>query len=408
VNAAVSGLVVQTVLMRSVLVSLPSGAGVVRAEHGLLVTDDVGDGGGTYLRDSDPFHPEQSWVSETQSIVGALLPPGATSAEVVGDRGERVVAMVGGGAYAAVLDQPNDGREPVVCCRDEAGRPVRRPWAADYPSRRVDDAEEACPACGATDWDVYSPFEEWRGGRGSKVDGTHVASPVVSCRVCGHEEPEGGIMRFSSPDDEDEAARAERVARWRAEQRVQRWYENKLTLRAVAFPMYAAEGWPAQIRGSGSQGDVLTELTIAHFESEDADLLDSKPRIEVITSIDPHDRDEIAIARRRLEQWVNDEIDLPHSPELSDAAITLWFSAVDRLRRAAALGATNSETQIRIDGSPASFVTLTTPSGRWVAVRRHDDLTVAIAARDLDPSTVTIEPIPDPAARLLGPEPQQP
>jgi len=136
--------------------------------------------------------------------------------------------------------------------------------------------------------------------------------------------------------------------------------------------------------------------------------LDSKPRIEVITSTDPHDRDEIAIARRRLEQWVNDEIDHPHSPELSDAAITLWFRAVDRLRRAAALGATNSETQITIDGSPASFVTLTTPSGRWVAVRRHDDLTVAIAARDLNPSTVTIDPIPDPAARLLGPEPQQP
>ncbi len=91
----------------------------------------------------------------------------------------------------------------------------------------------------------------------------------------------------------------------------------------MTFPVYAAEGWPAQIRGSGSQGDALTELTIAHFESEDADLLDSKPRIEDITSTDPHDRDEIAITRRRLEQWVNHEIDRPHSPELSDAAITL-------------------------------------------------------------------------------------
>ncbi|MEO9120621.1 MAG: hypothetical protein ABI355_16195 [Solirubrobacteraceae bacterium] len=329
-------------------------------------------------------------------------------AEVVGNRGERVLAMIGAGAYAAVLDQPNDGREPVVCCRDEAGRPVRRPWAADYPSRRVVDAQEACPACGATDWDEYRPFEERRGGRGSKVDGTHVAGPVVSCRVCGHEEPEGGIMRLSSPDDEDEAAQAERVARWRDEQRVQRWYEGKLTLRAVTFPVYAVEGWAAQIRGSGSQGGELTELTIAHFESENADLLDSQPRMEVITSTDPHDRDEIAIARRRLEHWVNEATDHPLSPELSDAAITLWFCAADRRRRAAALGATRSETQITIDGSPASFVTLTTPGGRWVAVRRHDDLTVAIAAHDVNPSTVTIEPIPDPAARLLGPEPPQP
>ena len=291
--------------------------------------------------------------------------------------------------------------------RDDAGGPVRRPWAADYPHHRVDDAEEPCPACGATDWDEYFPFEEWRGERGSKVDGTHVASPVVSCRVCGHEEREGGIHRYSSPDDEDDAARAERVARWRAEQRVQRWFANKLTLRAVTFPVYAAEGWPAQIQGSSSQGDVLTELTIAQFENRDVDLLDSKPRLEVITSTDPHHRDEMAVARRSLEHWVHDEIDHPHSPELSDAAITLWFRAVDRLRRAAALGATRSETQIRIDGSPASFMTLTTRSGRWVAVRRHDDLTVTIAARDLDPSTLVIEPIPDPAARLLGPEPQQ-
>jgi hypothetical protein len=73
----------------------------------------------------------------------------------------------------------------------------------------VDDAEEQCPVCGATDWDEYTPFEEWRGGRGSKVDGTHVASPVVSCRVGGHEEREGGIMRFSSPEDEAHVERDE-------------------------------------------------------------------------------------------------------------------------------------------------------------------------------------------------------
>jgi len=80
----------------------------------------------------------------------------------------------------------------------------------------------------------------------------------------------------------------------------------------------------------------------------------SKPRIEVITSTDPHDRDEIAIGRRRLEQWVNDEIDHPHSPELSDAAITLWFCAVNRLRRAAALGATNSKRRSRSTRLPRS------------------------------------------------------
>jgi hypothetical protein len=396
--------------MRSVLVSLPSRAGVVRTEHGLLVTDDVrGGGGGAYLRDADPFHPQSSWVSETQSVVGGLLPPGASNAEVVDDRGQRLLATIGAGAYAALLEQPNDGGEPIVCCRDQAGRPVRRPWAADYPSRRVDDAEELCPACGALDWDEYQPFEEWRGGPGSKVDGTHVASPVVSCRACGHEEPEGAIMRFRSPDDEDDAARAERVARQRAERRVQRWYANKLTLRAVSFPIYAVEGWPAQIVGGGSHGDELTSLKIAHFKSKDADLVEQRPQMEVTTSTNDH-RDALTFARRELERLVSDELEHPRSPDLSDAAITLWFRADHRLRRAAVLRAVRSEAQITIDGAPHSFVALSTPSGRWVAVRRHDDLTITItiAAREIAPETITIEPIADAAARLLGPEPTDP
>ena len=305
--------VVHTVLMRSVSVSLPSGAGVARTDDGLVVTGDVAGGsGGTGLRDADPFHPEKAWVSPTQCVVGGLLPPGAVSAEVVDDRGERIPAVTGQGAYAALLDQRNDGREPVVCCRDSAGRPVRRPWAADYPHHRVDDAEEPCPACGITDWDEYQPFETWRSGRGSKVNGTHIAGPVVSCRVCGHEEDEGAIMRFGSPDGEDEAAQAERVARERAEQRVQRWYANTLTLRAVTFPVYAAEDWPAQIAGSISENDALIELTIAHYNTEHAALSDGEPRIEVTTSTDPNNRDELAMARRmqRVEPLQDD--DWPH------------------------------------------------------------------------------------------------
>ena len=401
-------LVIHTVRVRSVLVSLASGAGVARAEHGLLVTNDVGEGGGTYLRDADPFHPEQAWVSQTQCVVGGLLPPGAVSAEVVDDLGERVLAATGNGAYAALLDQPNSGREPVVCCRDSTGRLVRRPWAADYPHRRVEDAEEPCPACGATEWDEYSPFENWRGGRGSTANGTHVASPVVSCRVCGHEEAEGAIMRSASPDDEDEATRAERVASERAEQRVQQWYATNLTLRALTFPVYAAEDWPAQIRGSNSSGDELTALTIAHFTTEDADLVNSEPSIEVTTSTHPHDRHEMTAARRALENWVSTSTDHRHASELSDAAITLWFSAVDRRRRAAVSRAARAETQITVDGSPATFLTLTSPDGRWVATRRHDDLMITIAGRDLNPATLSIEPISNPAARLLGPEPLQP
>jgi hypothetical protein len=126
-------------------------------------------------------------------VVGGLLPPGAVSAEGVDDRGTRVDAAVAAGAYVAMLEQPNDGHEPIVCCRDAGGEPVRRPWAADYPSVCVSDAQEPCPACGAIDYDEYTPFEEWRGGRPGP-DGTTIdPTPVVSCRVCGHEEPERRI-----------------------------------------------------------------------------------------------------------------------------------------------------------------------------------------------------------------------
>jgi hypothetical protein len=146
--------------MSTVLVSLPSGAGVVRLEDGLtLVSYEGGGGGGTYLREADPFHPEKAG-DESRCVVGGLLPPGAVSAEAVDDRGTRVAAAVAEGAYVAMLEQPLDGHEPIVCCRDAGGAPVRRPWAHDYPSVRVTDAQEPCPACGAIDYDEYTPFEE--------------------------------------------------------------------------------------------------------------------------------------------------------------------------------------------------------------------------------------------------------
>jgi hypothetical protein len=106
--------------------------------------------------------------------------------------------------------------------------------------------------------------------------------------------------------------------------------------------------------------------------------------------------------------WVHDDPNHPHSDGLSDAATKLWFAARGRDRRAAAASATKTEQMITTDGTPQPFLRLSTPTGRWVAIRRHGDLTITIAAGDLDPTTLTLEPIPDPAARLLGPEPEQP
>ncbi len=311
--------------------------------------------------------------------------------------------------YAAILEQPDDGHEPVVCCRDAVGDPVRRPISDEYARTPVGDAEEPCPACGAIAYEECVPTESWRGRR-SGPDGRMVPSPLVVCRVCGHQEIEGAIIRLSSPDGENETARAERIARARAEQRVQRWHGNKVTLRAVTFPIYAAEGWPAQINGSSSTDGELTGLTIAHTDSEAPELLDQRPRLQITTSrAEPHS-DELDNARHTLEGWIHDELTggRRRSRAGSDAAITLAFRALDRRRHAVALAATRSQALIMIDGEAASFLTLTTTSGRWVAVRRHDDLTITITARDLDPASLTIEPVADPITRLLGPEPEEP
>ncbi len=371
-----------------------------------MVTHDVSDDRGQSLRRCDAYRPTKTWLDGQRSLVGGVLPPGAVSAEVVDGRGVRVAATVGGGAYAAIITQLIDGDAPVVCCRDAAGNPVRRPLPGVYPCAPVTDANEPCPACGALDWEEGVPSEGWRGGPPGP-GGTTIPSPIVVCRRCGHEEQVSAPMRLSSHEDEDEAARAARIAQARADQRVQQWYRNKITLLGLTFPVYAAEGWPVRINGSGWRGADLTALSIAHTDAHGGELADEEPRIEITTSTEEPFGGELAVARSSLEGWIEDEIVIEHpsEPDLSDAAITLRLRETARRRRATALVAARSETKITIDGTPAAFLILSMPSGRSVAVRRHHDLTVTIAARDLDPATLTIEPIPDPAAGLLGPEP---
>jgi hypothetical protein len=390
-----------------VLVELADGSGLVRRQDGdVLLTHDVRDDRGQPLRDGDRYVPMKTWLADDRSLVGGLLPHGAVSVEVIDSRGTRVSAVIGDGVYAAALDERNDGDEPIVCCRDASGEVVRLPVPDEYPRASVPDAEEPCPGCEAIDYEECAPTEDWRGGR-ARPDGSTEPGPIVVCRVCGHQEREGAIHRFTSPENEGETARAERIARLRAEHRVQQWHAHSLTLRAVAFPIYAVESWPAQINGSGSVGDRLTELTVAHTDTEGADLFERRPRLEITTSTEAPRPSELALAQQQLEHLVQDEVTGTHADDLSNAAMTLYFRALSRRRRAAALDAVRSESQLSIDGAPATFLTLRTPSGRWVAVRRHEDLTITIAARDADPATIALEPITDPAARLLEPRPPE-
>ena len=398
--------------MSTVLVELSGGEGVVRRDDGeVWLTQSVSTGHGQPLRADDAYQPGKTWLADDRSLVGGLLPPGAVSAEVIDDRGVRITAGVGGGAYVAVLEQRNDGREPLVCCRDAAGAPVRRPLASDYPSALVTDADVPCPACGAIDYEERVPTERWRGGRPGP-NGTVIPNPIVVCRRCGQQEPEGTFFaaHTGTAEDDDAAASEARAARARAHARVGRWFSNTMTLRALTFPVYAADGWPAAIGGSASHGDDLSSLTIDHYDTPQADpFAGDRALIEVTTSRAqlPQD-DERHQAETALWIWLQnrDGDDRSAWPEASHAAVTLWLAARDRAARAKALAAARSEQLISIDGKLQPFVTLTAASGDWVAVRRHEDLVITIAASDVGPSAVTIEPLADPAARLLGPEPE--
>ena len=179
-----------------------------------------------------------------------------------------------------------------------------------------------------------------------------------------------------------------------------------MTLRGVTFPIYAAEDQPATISGSGSSGDDLTELTIGHYAPESDDPF-AVTDLRVTTAAPEHQWPELRLARRALEMWVHDDHNGPDPDGLSDAATKLWFAARRRARRAAALGATPREQLITIDGCPQPF-SHSAPRPAVGSPSADTTTSITIAAHNLDPATLTLEPILDPAARLLGPEPQDP
>ena len=162
------------------------------------------------------------------------------------------------------------------------------------------------------------------------------------------------------------------------------------------------------INGSGSDGDDLTKLTIAHTETLPHWTPGPQPSIEVTTSIDPHQPGELPIAREAFTHRITADTGAELADGLSDAAVSLWFRAARRRRVARSHAAPAGETEIVIDGTREPFVMVGEIPTPWVAVRRHHDVMITIAARDIDPASLVIEPIAHPSARLLGPEPNEP
>ena len=395
------------------VIALEEGGGLIRREDGeVVLVPDVGGDWGQPLRGDDPYEPVRVGLADDGLLIGGRMPPGAVGAELVDASGERHGVPVQGGYYAAALSDGPDV-SPALAFRDAAGAFVHRPLPAAYPHQPVEDAEVPCPVCGAMQYELYLPTEEWRAGRGRKGTDSFVPGPLIICRVCGLQEHGGGITRYSPAevpegDEMTEAERQAREARARAERTLQRWYAHTMTLSAVTFPIYAAEGLPARINGQASRGDDLTSLTVGQAESLGDGPFVERPTIEVTTSADPHERRELTVAREVYASLIESDGHEPPRPGLSDPAMILWFRAHRRARAAAGALAPTGEIAITIEGTPEPFLLIGAPPARWAAVRRHHGLTVTVAARDTDPGALVIEPVADPVARLVGPRPPEP
>ncbi len=388
--------------VREVLVSVECDdgrGGVVRGDDGQVwLSRSVDRVGGPRV---DSYRPAHLGLRGDRTLLGGLLAPGAVSAEAVDDRGYRVQAAVGYGAWAVVLEQPRHGPVAAVCLRDARGRPVAPALPASWTRAPVTDTDEPCPACGAVAWDEVLPSDGSRGGR-LMPDGETEPTPVVVCRTCGHEEEIGSVIRFERPEDEDPAEVAERMRAWEASHRA----EQLELLAMVSFPIYAAAGWPARLTGHGGSTAGLDgpltrveRVTVSHGSFGP----DTAPELQIETAIvERRHPSEASLAREALQCWLYDSFDA--SLPQCDAAFVLRMRGRERERRKLAANAEVTERLIEVDGTrqPFRFVAST---GRWAAVRRTDTLTITVTGHAADPDKLTLMAVADPPGELLGAEP---
>jgi hypothetical protein len=393
--------------MREVLVAVPSGGAVLRLGDGsALVVADVTASDGWPLGHGDPYQPALVPAGPRSCVVGGLLPPGAVTAEVIDDRSTRIQATVANGAYVAVLNQRNEGTEPIVCCRGSDGAAVSRPPAAGHRIGLVEDADVPCPACGAIDFEEYLPSEAGSSGP-IDSDGKIVPQPVVRCRVCGRQEQEATVVR--APDRPDRPApvltRDQLMAKADAIRREHMWRFIEEGVRTQGFPIYAAAGWPARVSQSGSEDDGrLTSVTVTHVRASDANDSGSRLQPELTVSTerdDPRATCALERARLALRRWARDNTSRLRTG-VSHAASTLRHRARGRNDLAAALNALQSERTIEIGGQPVPALMLTTTTGGWAVAASHNDLAITVTGHDLDPGSLRIELVADPVA-TFGP-----
>jgi hypothetical protein len=354
-------------------------AAVLREEDGSLwLTGYLSHGGGTCL---DDYAPRAEGLTGERAVQGGRLPPGAVEAIVIGLRGEELQPAVRNGAWLIVLDQPVESAIWPVRFLDAEGRVVAPPLPASWERTPVTDAEEPCPACGATTWDKVIPNDDSRGMRGSEA-GSMSPSPIVVCRRCGHEERVGTWIRAEADEDEDPEEIAHRV---RAFER--RIHEQKLqAIESVTFPVFAPKGYGAELRGWGGVAGV------SHVELSSTDPA-GRACLTIETRLDRERfRSTEALARRAFEHVLHDEID--DWPHRSEPGMAIWMSAQEREREGRTALALRSKRRIHVSGAPVEF-SVVSEGRRWGAAARLDELNITISVRGLKVGDVELVEVAD-------------
>jgi hypothetical protein len=213
---------------------------------------------------------------------------------------------------------------------------------------------------------------------------------VIVCRVCGHEETIGAIMRLAGPEGEDPAVVRARIRESEETQRL----SNRMLLSAVTFAIYAVEGLPGHVGGSSSSGDEVRSVTVVHGERDRA----SGASVHVTTARDGcWHSDDVTLARAALASWLY--AGLEDWAGGSDAAFVLTLRANERARKRAAAGAPAMVREIVVDGVPRRFTYVTTASS-WAAAARCDSLIITVTATGTEVDSIRLRYVSDPVTTL--------
>lgn len=321
-------------------------------------------------------------------MLSGPVPPRATRAVVIDDRGDEQLATIADGVWTADVDTS----ETLVRFTDAAGELVAPP-VPEGDRERVRDAPEACPVCGHVAW-------------------VRIGSAVL-CERCGHaagsvDEADGGEqITFGVADEvEESVGQAFSAVEFGAEDEVVSGegfefdagdFERRQAaiLAALLFPVYAAAGHASSAAGRyDGKGEVFVHHDIP-AEVRDFDD-DDIPQLSVSTI--PSGEARIQGPRPALSSMLDDGF---YYVDRSPAGLLVAFAHRERQARRRVASAEPVERRITIDGraEPFSFLAV---DDAWVATREHAGVDVMVCARGIAPDDVTLEPLADPANAKAG------